>query len=151
MFNPHGSVAPARLVSRLMDGPILIVTGATPRAEKHDRPVAYALRQALLDRLGDESGEAVVVCSDLWYLNQPELRGGPVIAVGPPDANALTASLADRLPSVFVVDGVMIVQMLADPEGALACCWGTESRHTMAATEIFIERFAPDFLDAAIE
>jgi hypothetical protein len=132
-----------------MTGPILIVTGAHLQAELHDRPIAYALRQALLDRLDAPAEDSVLVCSDLWYLNQPELRARPTVSIGPPDVNALTASLADRLPSVFVVDGVMIVQQLLDADTPIACCWGSEPVHTAAAMEVFVERFAAEFLDVA--
>lgn len=130
--------------------PILIVTGAHLRAEAHDRPIAYGLRAALIDRLGGEHAPGavpIVVCSDLWMLNQPELQSRPTIAVGGPDVNALAASLADRLPSVFVVDGRWMVQMALD-DRPLACCWGVSPADTARAVQTFMERFAGDFLDA---
>ena len=66
-------------VSRL----ILIVTGSTLEAELYDRPTAYTLRLGLFrwlqTRLGgavregelsDAWGPRIVLCSDIWYLNQ---------------------------------------------------------------------------------
>ncbi len=113
----------------------LIVTGSTPEAEAFDRPAAYALR----DRM-----EGATVCSDLWFLNRPELRTRPVISIGGPGNNALTAYLADKLPGVLVVDGKMAVQMGDDP--VRACCWGATPELTAKAVALFETQFAEEFL-----
>lgn len=129
---------------------ILIVTGSHLSAEKLDRPLAYYARQRLItmlrnDRPCDDS--AVLVCSDLWYLNKDDLRGVPTLSVGGPRENALTAMLADKLPSVYVVEGELIVQAESGFDPPLVACWG-EGNGTSRAVEVFCERYARAFCDA---
>ena len=91
---------------------ILIVTGAHLRAEVADRPAAYRLRESMRGWLAtkgfsihaSDASEPVVVCSDLWYLNQDSLRTRPTVSVGAPGVNALSAYLGDRLPSAFAIN-----------------------------------------------
>lgn len=139
---------------------LLIVVGAHLRAETQDRAVAYRLRARILELLSARFGPekhgkphplAPVVCSDLWYLNNESLRTRPTVSVGGPDVNALTAYLADKLPSVLAVEDVFLVQM--DPEFAdvVACCWGAENADTLAAVDAFAERYLEGFLDAALK
>jgi len=133
---------------------IMIVTGAHPTAEVFDRPIAYALREHIRDRLtdlaGDEPGpEQVLVLCDLWYLNQQDLRALPTIAVGGPGVNALTASLAESLPSILAVEGRMIVQGHFEAPSPLVCCWGLDAATTAAAVESFRTRHLDAFLEAA--
>jgi len=139
---------------------LLIVTGAHLRAETHDRPIAYRLRQRVVEKLMERFGEekhgrphplAPVVCSDLWYLNNESLRSRPTVSVGGPGVNALTAYLADKLPSVLAVEDVFLVQ--ADPEmvDVAACCWGADASATLAAVDAFAERYLDGFLDAALK
>jgi hypothetical protein len=134
---------------------ILIVTGAHLRAEAADRPIAYALGDligSLLNRRGiahTPENPRVLVCSDLWYLNNDPLRSRPTISVGPPGTNALSAFLADKLPSAFAIEGVLLVQ--ADPGfGELvASCWGRDTPATAAAVDAFTSRYLDDFMAAA--
>ncbi len=126
--------------------PILIVVGAHLSAEVYDRPLAYRLREAVLDALGSGGPDRVIVCSDLWYLNRDQLRGLAAVSVGGPTVNAFTAYLGDKLPSVFVVDGRLMVQM--DPGAPLACCWGIDAESTAAAVEAFAERHLEQWLGA---
>lgn len=129
---------------------MLIVTGAHLQAEAYDRPLAYRLRREMRRRLEHwlPPRPAVLVCGDVWYLNNDELRSWPAISIGPPAVNALTAYLASRLPAVFVVDGVLTVQ--ADPQWTdlLVCCWGPQRRGTRQAVETFTRRYLDDFLAA---
>ncbi len=132
---------------------ILIVTGAHLRAEAGDRPLAYRLRARMLRWLGRDGGEdpdaPVVVCSDLWYLNRDELRSCPTVSIGAPGVNALSAYLADKLPSAFAVEGVLVVQLDPQFEDRLACCWGVDRGATASAVEAFAERYLADFMAAA--
>jgi hypothetical protein len=151
-------------VSRL----ILIVTGSTLEAELYDRPTAYTLRMGLFAwlqshlggavREGDLStawGPRIVLCSDIWYLNQEELRTCPTISIGGPGSNALTAFLGDKLPSAFVVEGATMVQMdvqLKNAPGEVVCaCWGTDPVQTAAAVGVFRERYIDIYMEAATE
>jgi len=126
-----------------LDASALIVTGAHLLAEVHDRPWAYWLAERLRAALGE-----VVVCSDLWYLNRDELRGLPVVSIGAPGVNALSAYFASRLPSVLAVEGVMVVQMATELDAPQACCWGRDEEATGAAVQAFAERHLEAFVDA---
>jgi hypothetical protein len=131
-----------------LDRLILIVTGAHLHAEAIDRPIAYSLARAVAERLGPRLGR-VLVCSDLWYLNNESLRSCPTISIGGPAVNALSAFLADKLPSAFVVEGQVLVQ--ADPafEECVACCWGLDESGTAASVDAFVDRYVDDFVEAA--
>jgi hypothetical protein len=134
---------------------ILIVTGAHLHAEIGDRPVAYALQKRLTDwlarELPDDPGRPqVLVCTDLWYLNNDPLRARPTISIGGPGVNALTAFLADKLPSAFAIENVLIVQADLEFTDCLACCWGAEPGATAAAVHAFEERYLDAFMDAAV-
>jgi hypothetical protein len=133
-----------------LDRTLLIVTGAHLEAETHDRPVAYTLRDRMLAGLS-ERGQAkgqVIVCSDLWYLNNEALRHRPTVSVGAPALNALTAFLGDKLPSVFTVDGVLVVQADLEMLDLVVCCWGRDHASTEAAVKAFGERYLDQYLDA---
>ncbi len=132
---------------------LLIVVGANLEAELGDRPLAARLR-TLVERwqaahaAGAQPLRAVI-CTDLWYLNSPELMVRPAIAVGRPQVNAATAWLANRLPAAFVVQGTVQVQL--DPEFARlqACVWGVEDRATALAVDLFAEKYLDAFLRSA--
>lgn len=128
-----------------------VVVGAHVRAEVEDRPTAVALCEALTARLPEGYPLAPVVMTDVWYLNTDALRAQPTISVGRPEANALTAYLADKLPSVLAVDDRFVV--LLDPELAdpAACCWGVDAAATAEAVRVFAERWAEVFLNAAAQ
>lgn len=134
---------------------ILIVVGAHLRAEVGDRPLAYLLRRRMLEWLKEDDGDGqyggrVVVCSDVWYLNREELRSRPAISVGGPGVNAFSAFLADKLPSAFSIEGVLLVQLDLDFEDRLACVWGMDHASTVSAVDAFIERYLDDFMAAAV-
>jgi len=135
---------------------ILIVVGAHLRAEVSDRPLAYRLRERLLtwlDRHAEREGAPpdVVVCTDLWYLNADDLRKRPTISIGPPGVNALTAYLADKVPSAFAIDNVLSVQLDTDFLDLTVCCWGNEQSATASAIDAFCERYLDAFMERAGE
>ena len=119
------------------------------RAEVEDRPTAAALREALEARLPDGFPLAPVVVTDLWYLNTEPLRSQPTVSIGRPEVNALSAFLADKLPSVLAVEDRYVV--LLDPElvDPVACCWGVDASATAEAVAAFAEKWAGVFLEAA--
>jgi hypothetical protein len=137
------------------DSTILIVTGAHLAAEVAHRPLAYWLRQRVVEHeagLGTAAAARppeVIVCSDLWYLNQDGLRALPTVSIGEPDVNALSAYLASRLPSVLAVEGAWVVLMDAGDQVPQACCWGRDAEATHAAVQAFTERHLPAFLGEA--
>lgn len=125
---------------------VLIVTGSTLDAERLDRAPAYAVRarvQAALDR-GPESATAVV-CGDLWYLSQESLRSHPVVSVGPPERNALSAFLITRLPRVMSVDDEVALHLDLHGVERVACCWGAGVDGTERACGVFVERYLEEW------
>lgn len=134
---------------------ILIVTGAHLRAEAIDRPIAYHLRHQIAgwlarhDQPESPDRPRVLVCSDVWYLNNDPLRSRPTISIGGPGVNALAAYLRDKLPSAFTVEDVLMVQADLDFVEVLASCWGVDAGATAAAVDAFVERYLDAFMDAA--
>ena len=137
-----------------IDRLVLIATGAHLRSEVGDRPLAYALRNEMMSRLDarfpDGPPVDVVVCSDVWRLNDDSLKSVPTVSIGGPGVNALTAYLGDKLASVFVIDDRLIVQMDLDFDDLLACCWGMDHALTIQSIDVFVERYLDDYLDAVI-
>ncbi|MBX3358123.1 MAG: hypothetical protein KF745_06820 [Phycisphaeraceae bacterium] len=156
------------------DPMILIVVGAHIRAEVGDRPLAYRLRDRMIEwlsehfdsgdteswRAGNVGGDSdagaeespsieVVVCTDVWYMNDAHLRIWPAVSLGGPGVNALSAYLGDKLPSVLVIDDVLMIQMDAAFEELTAAVWGVNHDATVAALDAFIERYLVPFLQAA--
>lgn len=135
---------------------LLIVVGAHLSAEKHDRSTAQSLSAEVARRIAGDPDQhpeplAALVCTDVWYLNDPSLRDCPVVCIGAPEVNALTAYLADKLPSAFAVDDLLTVQMdveHGDPP-PLAACWGVDHVQTARAVEVFTEKYLAGFLAAA--
>lgn len=130
---------------------LAIVVGAHPAAEISDRPIAAALASALTSEWLKATGASpspgqILTVSDLWYVNDGMLRALPTIAVGPPEHNAFTAYLADKIPSVHVVDGVLIVQAELSFASPLAACWGVNPASTRRAAEVLITKLGETFV-----
>lgn len=98
---------------------------------------------------GRRGGRRPLVCSDVWFLNDDSLRNCPVIAVGGPRVNALSAYLGDKLPGALVIDGVLMVQLDIEFAERSACCWGESTDGTLQAVELFCEKYLDGFLHAA--
>jgi hypothetical protein len=136
----------------LADHKLLIVVGAHLKAEVDHRPIAYRLGVDLERRLaGVGATEPVLVCTDLWYLNDDGLRSLPTISIGSPDVNAFSAFLAGRLPSAFAIDGELVVQLDLERLDLVACCWGAGPEATEASVDAFCRRYADLFIDEAIK
>ena len=133
------------------DDLLLIVVGASLRAELCDRPLAYSLREAIVKRQDecDADGPLPVLCTDVWHLNSEALAGRPVLALGDPQLNATTAHLASRLPTAMVVEQSLRIHF--DPAGAepRACLWGANHRATSQAITLFAHRYLDSFLALA--
>jgi hypothetical protein len=138
----HGPISPERVLP--------IVVGAQLAAEVEDRPIAAALGTALVRAAPERFPLTVVVVTDLWYLNSEPLRSQPTISVGRPDANALSAYLADKLPSALSVDGRWMVQLDPEMVEPVVCCWGSDAAGTAEAARMFMARWGYEFLRAAV-
>lgn len=146
-----------------VDRLLLIVTGAHLRSEVGDRPMAYALRERimrwLVERFGPpETDDDIppanhpfdpIVCSDVWWLNNDDLRRRPTICIGGPGVNALSAYLADKVPSAFVIENRLLVQVDLDFDDLVACCWGMDHEQTKSAVAAFADKYLDSFLEAA--
>ena len=138
-------------------GLIWIVTGVQLKAELGDRPLAYRVERELRDRLAPllgptEAGEpprlAPVVVSDVYYLNSDEAQAGPTISVGGPGVNAVSASLADQLPTPVAIENTLVVQMDLDMQDPRCAVWGMNHLDTVRAVDTFI---AKGYLDTFVK
>lgn len=131
------------------------MTGVSLRAEAVDRPIAYDLRHRVLTWRGEQGQRLrdAVVCSDVWWLSNDDLRRRPTISLGPPEINALTAFLAGRVPSAFTIADRLAVLLDLDLHDPWACCWGDAriENSDAAAVDAFTERYLEHFLIAAVE
>lgn len=134
---------------------LVIVVGAHLRAEQADRPLAYALLnqvQAWVQQHKASLNVPVtpVVCSDIWYLNQPTLHRRPTISLGGPGVNALSAYYFRKLQPAWVRDDQIMIQL--DPEFAdlRVCVWGRDHAMTIQAVEMFVQRFLGGYLQAVV-
>ena len=130
-----------------------IVVGAGLDAERRLRPLAYALAERIR-AWQDERGlrePTPIVCTDLWFLNDPVLCRRPALCIGAPETNAAVAYLASRLPTALLIENILRIQ--ADPEyvDLQACVWGVDADATARAVAIFDERFLEPFLEAIHE
>lgn len=137
---------------------VLVVVGAHLRAEAVDRPLAYRMRDRIVqwqneNRARGETedvmdGKAIrpIVCTDLWYLNDQALLGRPAICVGQPAVNAATAYLSNRLPTAFVVENKLRVHIDLEFIDRQACIWGVDGEATAAGVELFAEKYLDSFL-----
>lgn len=125
---------------------VVIVVGAHPCAERSDRPTAYTLADRIHSAVPELLRQEPLVCTDLWWLNDASLRDRPTISIGAPEVNALTAYLADKLPTAFAIDEVLMVQLDPAFGDNLAACWGVNHRQTAAAVDVFAERYLSGFL-----
>ena len=139
--------------SSVLESGVLIVTGSTLRAEQADRPLAYRLQEAILNLLGGENSEEfdynTIVLSDLWYLNSEPLHHLPMVSIGGPSINAVSAHLSKKLPSVLVVDDTLLIQMDLTLQDLRVCVWGDDHAATVDALNIFIHNgYLERFLQA---
>jgi hypothetical protein len=126
-----------------------IVVGANLYAELSDRRRATFLQQSIstwMHEQGIEDPPWPLVCTDLWYLNDTELRIQPTICIGNPDINAATAALSSKLETVHLEEELFRIQL--DPEFIdLKCCiWGVDDVGTQAGMDYFVCGYLPHFL-----
>ena len=132
---------------------IMVVVGAHLRAEMADRPIAYQLCQRMKEWINTHRKKmnvsmVPVVCSDIWYINQPVIQARPTISIGGPGVNALSAYYTDKLQSVLVYDDHMVIQL--DPEfvDLRASIWGLNHELTVAVVDLFAKRYIGPYLRA---
>jgi hypothetical protein len=139
-----------------LDRLVWIVCGVQLPAELGDRPLAYRIeaqvRQRLTDLLG-QPGEGQLpllspaVISDVYYLNNDEAQTRPVISIGGPGVNALSALLVNQLPTAVAIEDTLIVQMDLEMNDLRAAVWGMNHLDTVRAVETFVSK---GYLDAFV-
>lgn len=140
-----------------IDRSLLIVVGAHLRAEVFDRPVAYRLRDRIrgwIDgrtRRGEwidvaQSGLDIMVCTDLWYLNNLDLMERPSIVIGAPGINAASAWLAGRIPAALTLDGSLQIHLDIELTTLKSCVWGVNPSATHDALSLFERKYLDRFL-----
>ena len=131
---------------------LLIVTGSDLRAEMNDRPLAYQLKSTIEGQFSQRFwNPSIIVLSDLWYLHSEPLHRYPMISIGGPRVNAVSAQLTDKLPSVLAVEQKLMIQMDLLWQDLRAIIWGSNRKFTLDALQIFTARnYLDRFLDAAM-
>jgi hypothetical protein len=132
-----------------IDRLLWIVTGVQLNAEIGDRPLAYRVerevRKVLRALLGPKPKNqpaplTPVVVSDVFYLNSEEAQHRPVISIGGPGMNALSAMLVNELPTVAAIEDELIVQMDLEFKDLRCAVWGMSHLDTVRAVEVFLEK-----------
>ena len=140
-----------------IDRLIWIVTGVQLKAELGDRPLAYRIEAEVRQRLGALLGKTEAgappklvpaVISDVYYLNNEEIQSRPLIAVGGPGVNLVSANLVEELPTAVAIENVLVVQMDVEMEDRRCAVWGMDHLSTIRAVETFI---AKGYLDTFVE
>ena len=127
--------------NQLDEDSILIVTGSNLRAEQGDRPLAYQLKNTINEILAQWGYDSeVLVLSDLWYLHSELLHSLPLISIGGPTVNAVSAHLSQRLPTVLIAQNTLIIQMDPSIDDLRASVWGVHHETTVNALELFVKR-----------
>ncbi len=132
--------------------PVIIVVGAHPRAEEADRPLAYRVRSEIemWKRRHEELLEVelgVMVCCDLWYMNDEALRRRPTICIGGPGVNALSAYLAQHLDERHQ-EADVLMQLDEDFTDLRVIIWGRDHEKTVHGVELFMDKFLDGYLRA---
>ncbi len=120
---------------------ILIVVGASLNAEEKDRPLAYMLKSQI-DKSKRAEGHPfrkTIVISDLLYLQDKIIPICPTIAIGGPGVNAVTASLADKLPLFRNRDNRYFIQLDEEFGDKRISIWGVNALATKEGIQDFIE------------
>jgi hypothetical protein len=132
-----------------LDRLICIVAGVQLVAELGDRPLAYRIERLVRKQLTDHFGKhpknqppvlAPVVLSDAYYLNNDSLQLRPVISIGGPGVNALTALLLDQIPTVVAIEQTLVIQMDLDMKDPRCAIWGMTHLDTLRAVKLFIAK-----------
>ena len=124
---------------------VLVVVGAGVVPQIHDGVTASQLKIEL-DARGDGDLKCALVVTDVGLLREPVFRQCPLICLGGPAANALTAELEGSVPSDPRSTTRVRVHHDLSNAGRQVLLWGTDAPATTAAVEQFltsglIERF----------
>ncbi len=126
---------------QLYENGLLIITGSTPQAEEFDRPLAYKLKKTIEDILMEKGLKSkILVIGDLWYLNAELLQKLPMISIGGPGVNAVSAHLYAKLQNYLAIDDTLLIQMDPLLKDLRVSIWGTHEEATQSAVELFVNK-----------
>ena len=84
-------------------------------------------------------------------MNFDEAQGRPVISVGGPGVNALSAQLSDELPTPVAIEDTLVVQMDLEMNDPRCAVWGMNHLDTVRAVDLFIAKgYLNIFVDGVI-
>ena len=134
---------------------LLIVVGAHLKAEVADRPTAYRLLESVQEQLHHQTQATdwpvtPIVCTDVWYLNNNDLHSRPLISVGGPGVNALSAYLYQKLPTALAVEDQLVIQLDVEMTDLRCAIWGTDAGHSNTAVELFETKYLAEFIKAVL-
>jgi len=102
--------------------------------------------------LCDASAVDPLTLTDVWYLNHRAYESRPVISIGEPRHNALTAFLTEGLPVAYVEEDRLLIQVAEAPGGVpRACIWGDGPARTERAVDRFLDHFFDDWMHLVLE
>ena len=155
-LDPTNLGYPAAMPEVDLDRLIPIVTGIQLNAELGDRALAYRveaeirrLLQATQKDLADGQTLALVpvVVSDVLFLNSDELQARPVISIGGPGVNALSAMLVNELPTALSIENILVIQMDLEMRDPRCAVWGMNHLDCVRAVETL---FAKGYLETFV-
>ena len=134
---------------------LLIVVGAHLRAEVADRPLGYELQQRVNEWLEEHQEQMnvsidVIVCSDIWYLNNEQLQQCPTISIGGPGVNALSAYFAQNLKHDTGQEQQVLIQIDPEYTDLRVCIWGTNHELTVKGLDLFNRQYLEGYLRAVV-
>ncbi len=131
---------------------VLVAIGDGVTAQLHDRVPAERLRDEICRRGGQAEFRWAEVVSDTGLTAVPLYLECPVIAVGGPLANRITAGLHENLPDDPVGEGRFHVQhdLAGDRPPRRLLLWGDRARETAKAADAAISSGLLDRFLAAI-
>lgn len=137
---------------------VMIVVGSHLRAEERDRTLAYGLKARIehwRDRHADQLDVPLtpMVCSDLLYLNHPELQKRPTICLGGPGVNALAAlnvNTSDAAPEPDPGEPKVTIMIDPDFTHLRVGIWGTDTKLTEKGIQLFADRYLDSYLRACV-
>ncbi len=137
---------------------VIVVVGSQIPAELLDRPVAQLLRDGIDQRSkGNPFRRAIVLNDQTWYTEAQVISNNPVIAVGGPEANKLSAEFGNWQPPPSSREGKYTIREDGSLIGFLrknqaglpqAALWGHTANGTREAVEHYIrdKKGLADFL-----
>jgi hypothetical protein len=116
---------------------VLIVVGHGILPEEEDRPIAYDLKREINRRAGGSEGQAGVVVTDVWLMNNELQEFFPAIAIGGPGVNAFTGQIYEDLSIAYTRDQHVFIQLGNDSKRA--ALWGMDQAGTREAVDVFVK------------